>query len=144
MRRWQAVVSLVQPETGRVAIIGSDGHPVLQALIRHDPTGFAHRELESRKSASMLPAFSVAEVVCARGAWLKASAQVTFDEAVRILGPVPVGMNAENEPIERVLVCSPRSKAAHTATELRAILSLRSSQKIKGQFSVRIDPVHVS
>ena len=47
------------------------------------------------------------------------------------------------EELERVLVCSPRSLAADTAVELRAMLALRASQKAKGTFSVRVDPVHL-
>ena len=143
VRRWQTVVSLVQPESGRVAIIGNDSHPVIQALIRHDSVGFAQRELATRKSASMLPSSSVAEVICGRGLWQKSSAGVSFGERVRVLGPVPAGSSADGEELERVLVCSPRSQSPQTATELRAMLSLRSSQKLKGSFSVRIDPAHL-
>lgn len=142
-RRWQAAISLVAPDTGRVVIAGSDSHPVIQALIRHDAVGFAARELATRKSAQMLPAFSVAEVVCTRGAWQQADCAGHLPQRVRVLGPVPFGKSVEGEELERILVCSPRSVAPETAVELRAMLALRSSQKAKGIFSVRVDPVHL-
>ncbi|MEN9711299.1 MAG: putative primosomal protein [Actinomycetota bacterium] len=143
LRRWQAVVSLVAPESGRVVVAGNDSHPVVQALIRHDVVGFAHRELETRKAANMLPAASLSEVICSRGAWVTMVAPGRLPERVRVLGPVPYGTSPENEELERVLVCSPRSLAAETAAELRAVLALRSSQKLKGTFSVRVDPTHL-
>lgn len=142
-RRWQSAISLVQPDVGRVVIAGNDSHQVIQALIRHDPIGFAQRELAARKSAQMLPALSVAEIVCTRGAWLSSDCARHLPAKVRVLGPVPLMRTNEPEELERVLVCSPRAVAPDTAVELRAMLALRASQKAKGTFSVRVDPVHL-
>jgi len=142
IRRWQHAVSLVHPQSGRVAIVGPDTHPAIQALIRRDPVDFARRELLQRHAASMLPAFSVAEVVCSRGQWQHISRASAWADGVRVLGPVPLPAS-DGEPIERILIASPRGAAAATAVELRALLATKSGQKIKGTLSVRVDPVHL-
>ncbi|MEY2635439.1 MAG: hypothetical protein RIS75_1379, partial [Actinomycetota bacterium] len=143
LRRWQHVVSLVKPVDGRVAVVGMDSDPTIQALIRHDPVGFAHHELSQRTAARMLPAWSVTEIICVQGEWLKQKSTAHFESEVLVLGPVPIVPVQPGELLERVLVCSPRGLASHTARELRAIVGLRSSKKLPGTFSVRVDPVHL-
>ena len=143
LRRWQHVASLVKPTEGRLTVVGLDSDPTIAALLRHDPVGFAHKELALRAEAKMLPAWSVAEVVCKAGEWNTSSEVAHFPAEVRVLGPVPVAPLNPGESLERVLVCSPRSHAAESARELRAIVSTRASRKLPGTFSVRVDPVHL-
>jgi primosomal protein N' (replication factor Y) len=140
LRRWLSVVSLVKPESGRLAIIGDESHPVVQALVRHDPIGFAQRELQTRKAARVLPVWSVAEVVSTPGIWSELKPEL--DERVQVLGPVPY--RSSTGSMERTLVCSPRAVAGATAHELRAMMALRSSKKAPGTLHIRIDPVHLT
>ena len=45
--KWSECVSLVRA-AGDVVVVADSEHPAVQALIRHDPAGFAQRELELR------------------------------------------------------------------------------------------------
>lgn len=141
LRRWLNVAALVTPASGRIAITGDDSHPVVQALVRHDPVGFAHRELASRRSAMMLPAFSVAEIIATAGTTSARLREVSLPPGARVLGPVPMGMGVDNIPRERTLVCSARNLTPAVSAELRAAVARKLSTKSSEIFSVRIDPV---
>lgn len=138
-RRWQAVCALVAPRTGKVAIAGDDGHPVIQALVRHDPIGFAERALAERQAAGMPPAQQLFEITATPGLWQ--SAELTLPPTVRLLGPVVRG--PASEPVERVLLTCGRTVAKAVAAELRAQLAKRSAAKAAGSFVVRVDPVQI-
>jgi primosomal protein N' (replication factor Y) len=140
-RRWQYVVSLVKPETGRVVVVADESKPIMQALIRHDAIGFAERELDLRKSAHMPPAFGVIEVRCDEGLWLDALDTMKFPELARVLGPVVFKDNNPNIPNERVLITYPRSIAAQVTKEIRTVIAKRTASKAKGKFHAKVDPV---
>jgi primosomal protein N' (replication factor Y) len=140
-RRWQYVVSLVKPETGRVVIVADESKPVMQALIRHDSIGFAERELALRKSAHMPPAFGVIEVRCDEGMWLDAIETMKFPDVARVLGPVVLRENNPNVPNERVLITFPKSVAPQVTKEIRTFIAKRTAAKTKGKFHAKVDPV---
>ena len=48
------------PTGGRVLAVGDPAHPVLQALVRWDPAGFAERETSERLAAHLPPASRLA------------------------------------------------------------------------------------
>ena len=140
-RRWNYVVSLVKPESGRVVVVADEGKPLMQSLIRHDAIGFAQRELDLRKSANMPPAQGVIEIRCDQGLWLETSKGLHFPERTRVLGPVKVSDPNSNLPSERVLITYPRSVASVVAKEIRAVIAKRTATKAKGKFHAKVDPI---
>lgn len=141
LRRWQYVTSLVKPETGRVVVVADEGKPVMQSLIRHDPIGFAERELELRKSANMPPAFGVIEIRCDKGMWLDISDTLELPQEARVLGPVLTSEANSNVPNERVLITYPRSVASNVAKQIRMVIAKRTASKAKGKFHAKVDPI---
>jgi primosomal protein N' (replication factor Y) len=140
-RRWQYVVSLVKPETGRVVVVADESKPIMQALIRHDAIGFADRELQLRKSAQMPPAFGVIEVRCDEGMWLDAAQTINLPPDARVLGPVLTKENNPKIPDERVLITCPRSIAPQVTKEIRLVIAKRTASKSKGKFHAKVDPI---
>jgi primosomal protein N' (replication factor Y) len=140
-RRWQYVASLVRPETGRVVVVADEGKPIMQALIRHDPIGFAERELALRKSANMPPALGVIEIRCDEGMWLEVLDTIELPSAAKVLGPVLTRENNPNVPNERVLITYPRSVAPKVAKQIRTVIAKRTASKAKGKFHAKVDPI---
>jgi primosomal protein N' (replication factor Y) len=140
-RRWQYVVSLVKPETGRVVVVADESKPIMQALIRHDAIGFADRELQLRKSAQMSPAFGVIEVRCDEGMWLDAAQTINLPPDARVLGPVLTKENNPKIPDERVLITFPRTIAPQVTKEIRLVIAKRTASKSKGKFNAKVDPI---
>ena len=141
VRRWQYVNSLVKPQTGQLVIVADEGKPVVQSLIRHDAIGFAHRELDLRKSAHMAPVFGITEIRCDIGMWLDAVNEMQLPTDARILGPVLMPDRNPNTPPERVLLSYPRSSAQAVNKQVRAYISKRTASKAKGKFHAKVDPI---
>jgi primosomal protein N' (replication factor Y) len=119
---------------GQVVIVGDDSTPAVQALIRHDPTGFAQSELKLREQVALTPAVRMAALTGPQSAIdsVVAALQLPADAILR--GPIPV-----NEEF-RLFVCVPRAEGAQMATKLRQINAARSA-KHEAKVNVRIDPV---
>ncbi len=69
LRRWLNAAALARSaaQGGRVVAVGEPSLAPLQALVRWDPGGFAHREMTERQSAHLPPASRLATVTGRRG-----------------------------------------------------------------------------
>ena len=75
-----------------MVVVGESAEPVLQALVRWDPAGFAQRELiAERQSAHLPPASRLATLTGTAAVVSSALGMLTLPEAAEVLGPVPVG-----------------------------------------------------
>jgi primosomal protein N' (replication factor Y) len=145
LRRWLAVVHLVRPAGagGRVVVLADPALPVVQALVRHDPGGFAARELAERAALHLPPAWRVAELVGTHVDVRDLLARTSLPDGAEVLGPVPVrGMRRDGEGDRvRALVVAPRVRGRDLAAALRAAGSVRSARKEGAPVTVRVDPV---
>jgi primosomal protein N' (replication factor Y) len=153
VRRWLAAVALVRPATegGTVVLLADAALSPVQAVVRHDPGGFAARELAEREALRLPPAWRVAELVGAPVDVADLLATTRLPSSATVLGPVPVpdqaplrgrGRRASGDtPPVRALVSVPRSDGLALAAELRAAAGVRSARKDGGPVTVRIDPV---
>jgi primosomal protein N' (replication factor Y) len=135
--KWNECASLVRPD-GEVIVVADSEHPAVQALIRHDPAGFAQRELEQRVQVSLPPAVRLAALT---------GDQVDVDEALLMLnlspenlvrGPVP---GRENQV--RMLISCDRKLGTELAAQLKAMTAGRSAKHKGSSVNVRIDPINL-
>ncbi|HEX6886817.1 MAG TPA: primosome assembly protein PriA [Candidatus Nanopelagicales bacterium] len=95
LRRWFAAASLVRPAAkgGQVLVAGEPEGREVQALIRWDPLGYAHRELEERRGLHLPPAVRTAQLVGAAlpaGELVEAVRGAVGRQLLRCSGPLPV------------------------------------------------------
>lgn len=144
LRRWLAASALVRPhaEGGRVVIVADSGIPVVQALVRWDPAGFAAEELASRAEVGFPPAVRMASVEGVPGAVAEVVDLVLAAEPrIEVLGPVEVEDSAEGH--ERALLRVPRAHGRELARHLHAVQALRSGRKAPDPVRVRLDPAEI-
>lgn len=153
LRRWMTAAALVRPgpDGGRVVVVADSGIPVVQALIRWDPVGHAHTELESRREVGFPPAVHVAAVDGGPESLAKFLELVHLPEGCEVLGPVPMpagmrgpaGSDSEPEDAERVILRVPRREGAALSAALREGLTQRSARRLPGAIRVQVDPIRV-
>jgi primosomal protein N' (replication factor Y) len=139
LRRWLAAAALARPSTqrGEVVIMAESALPVVQALVRWDPAGFARRELDERAALGFPPAVRMAAVDGSAGAVADLLAAAELPASAEVLGPVPHGEG------ERALVRCPRADGAALATALYAALGVRSARKAPEPLRVELDPLEL-
>ncbi|WP_304454195.1 primosomal protein N' [Nocardiopsis sp. YSL2] len=164
LRRWLSAAALVRPG-GTVVVSADVALPVVQSLVRWDPSGFAERELAERRELGFPPAVSMASVTGAPEHVRELLDQVDLPEGVELLGPVPVapdrvagpergapeapaeGGSGRREdgthPRERALLRVPRSGVGALARALKVAASARSARRDEHLAQVRVDPLHV-
>ncbi|MFE3457304.1 primosomal protein N' [Nocardiopsis aegyptia] len=164
LRRWLNAAALVRPG-GTVVVSADVALPVVQSLVRWDPSGFAERELAERRELGFPPAVSMASVTGAPEHVRELLDQVDLPEGVELLGPVPVapdratgpergateasaesgGARREDgtHPRERALLRVPRSGVGALARALKVAASARSARRDEHLAQVRVDPLHV-
>lgn len=139
LRRWMNAAALARPGAPVVAV-GDPASPVLQALVRWDPGGFAEREIVDRQSAHLPPASRVAAVsgppadLGAAVETLRSSGRLPT--GAEILGPVPDveslrgagGAPPEAERL-RYLIRVPRAYGPELSSALREMQSVRAARK---------------
>ena len=147
LRRWMNAAALARPAGagGRVVAVGESQEPVLQALLRWDPAGFAQRELADRQSAHLPPASRLATLTGSAEAVEGAVEALTLPEGAEVLGPVPVegrsgGQPAPEHPPVRVVVRVPRAHGAALSRALVEMQGVRDAKKLEG-LRVQVDPV---
>jgi len=132
--KWTECVALVKP-TGEVVVVAESEQPAVQALIRHDPAGFAEREYKLRQEVSLPPTVRLAALT---------GAQVDIDELVsmcelptevQIRGPVPTSTGQM-----RLLLSVPIKLGTELAIALKQGTAIRSARKKGATVNVRIDP----
>jgi primosomal protein N' (replication factor Y) (superfamily II helicase) len=136
LRRWLNVASQVRPAAlgGRVIVVGEPTTPVIQALVRWDPTGFAARELADRESARLPPAARTATLTAAPDAVADALTQLVLPSSAQVLGPV-----AEAADTARVVVRMPRNRGTQLSRALQQMQAVRSARKL-APVRVQVDP----
>jgi len=140
LRRWLGAASLARPagDGGRVVAVGDPALPVLQALVRWDPAGFAGRELEERASAHLPPASRLASLSGPADDVAAAVAGLTLPAGSEVLGPVPVP--GSDPPLERAVVRAPRAAGGALSRTLVEMQGVRSARKL-APVRVQVDPV---
>ncbi len=146
LRRWMNAAALARPASagGRVVVVGESTEPVLQALLRWDPEGFASRELGERESAHLPPASRLATLSGSDQALTAALAMLELPPAAEVLGPVPVdappGRPDPDGPQARLVVRVPRSEGAALSRALVELQGVRAAKKLD-PVRVQVDPV---
>ncbi|MEI6109405.1 MAG: primosome assembly protein PriA, partial [Actinomycetes bacterium] len=110
-------------------------HPAVQALIRHDPAGFAAREFEQRTQVQLPPAIRLAVLSGAQTDIHDVIEMAAFSEEVEMRGPVP-GKDGQ----VRMLVTVEKQSGLKLAETLKAVTAARSAKRKGAQVNVRIDP----
>jgi len=132
--KWNECVSLVRAD-GEVVVVADSEHPAVQALIRHDPAGFAAREFEQRSQVQLPPAIRLAVLSGAQADIDEVIQMATFPDEVNVRGPVP-GKDGQ----VRMLVTVEKPAGLKLAETLKAVTAARSAKRKGAQVNVRIDP----
>jgi primosomal protein N' (replication factor Y) (superfamily II helicase) len=146
LRRWLNAAALARPagEGGRVVAVGEPAEPSLQALVRWDPAGFAHREMTERLSAHLPPASRLATVTGPEEDVDAALASLRLPEGAEVLGPAPVERPHDapaDQPAQvRAVVRVPRTAGEALSRTLVEMQGVRSARKL-GPVRVQVDPV---
>jgi primosomal protein N' (replication factor Y) (superfamily II helicase) len=140
LRRWLAAASLARaaPDGGTVVVVGDASLPVVQALVRWDPAGFAAREAEDRVAAHLPPASRLAVLTGAPDDLEDALGLLRLPPGAEVLGPAPDPVAADGDT-ERVVVRVPRVHGGTLSTALREMNGVRSARK-QPAVRVQVDP----
>jgi primosomal protein N' (replication factor Y) len=170
LRRWLSAAALVRPG-GTVVVSADVALPVVQSLVRWDPSGFAERELAERRELGFPPAVSMASITGAPEHVRELLDQIDLPEGVELLGPVPVAPDRPEGPArpgsqapaesggaggpgtgrredgthlrERALLRVPRGGVGALSRALKVAASARSARRDEHLAQVRVDPLHV-
>ena len=140
LRRWANAAALVRPAGagGRVLVGADAGLPVVQALVRWDPAGFAGRELAERSALAFPPAARFASLTGSPAAVADRVAAARLPDGAEPLGPVPAG-----DDVERLLLRVPRSGGTALARALHAAAAVRSARKAPDPVRIQLDPLEL-
>lgn len=120
---------------GSVLVVGDPGLPVIQALVRWDPAGFARREAASRAEAHLPPASRLGTITGEPGAVDDALTLLDQPPGTEVLGPVEI-----DEGESRVVVRVPRAQATALSRALGEVQRVRSARKLDA-VRIQVDPV---
>lgn len=136
LRRWMRAAALVRPgaQGGRVVVVGEPTLPVVQALVRWDPAGFAARELAERRAARLTPAARMATITAPPDVLTEAVAALSLPRGAEVLGPVEAG-----DDTARVVVRIAVDRGAQLSRALQHLQAARSSRKL-ASVRVEVDP----
>jgi primosomal protein N' (replication factor Y) len=136
LRRWMNAAAMVGSASGpgRVFAVGDAAHPALQALVRWDPGGFAHREIDERHAAHLPPASRVATLSGDADQLEQALGSLVLPAGAEVLGPVPDGDGV------RYVVRVPRVAGPTLSAALQTMQAQRSARK-EPHLRVEVDPV---
>jgi primosomal protein N' (replication factor Y) len=139
LRRWLNLSALVRAgaDGGRVIAVGDPATPVLQALVRWDPVGFATRELDARRSAHLTPAARMVTVQATPDAITEVLAAVELPRYAEVLGPVDVG-----DDLARIVLRIPRERGAALSQALQSVQAARTARKLP-PVRVEVDPAEL-
>jgi len=132
-RRWFNALALAAPEARTIAVGDAS---MLQALVRADPVGLAHRELEIRRETHLPP---WGRLVTLDGPLdvLAGLAARTWTPHTEVLGPVP--LERRDDDAQRLVLRAPRSEGAELVRLLQALAAERSAAKLPA-VRVQVDP----
>ncbi|WP_149359796.1 primosomal protein N' [Lolliginicoccus suaedae] len=155
LRKWMAAAALARPASmgGMTAVMADPENPVVQAMVRWDPGGFAAAELRGRAEVGFPPAVRMAVVDGTHAAVSKLLEVMEVPDGAEVLGPVPlpwtarppvIGESVRDEgEVERVLVRVPRTRGAELSDALRAAQAVCSSRRETSAVRVQIDPLNI-
>jgi primosomal protein N' (replication factor Y) (superfamily II helicase) len=146
LRRWLNAAALVRPG-GSAVVLAEASLPVVQALLRWDPVGFAERELAERAELGFPPAVRMAAVTGSSAAVADFVGSAELPDRAEVLGPVPAELNGaarDAEPQERALIRIPRADGLALARALHAAQASRSARKDGATVRVQLDPAEVA
>ncbi|WP_297739130.1 primosomal protein N' [Nocardioides sp.] len=136
LRRWLGAAALVRAR-GRVVAVGDPALPVLQALVRWDPAGFAARELAERSQTHLPPAARLATITGQPGALDDALTLLALPEVADVLGPVPVDSDKGEQ---RVVIRVPLASGQALSDALGELQRVRSARKLDA-VRIQVDPL---
>lgn len=136
LRRWMNAAALARPaaDGGQVVAVGDPSAASLQALVRWDPAGFAHRELEERAAAHLPPASVIATLTAPQEVLEGYLEELTLPSHAEVLGPLLV-----EEDVSRAMVRAPRGEREQLTAALRHAQGARSTRK-RAHVRVQVDP----
>ena len=146
VRRWLSAVSLVRPASdgGTVVPLADPALAPVQAVVRHDPGGFASRGLHERAALHLPPAWRLAELTGQEPDVADLLARSTLPTGASVLGPVPVpAPRRGGGPDTRVRAWSSWTGRRGPPCPPRCMpgAAVRSARKDRTAVTVRIDPV---
>jgi primosomal protein N' (replication factor Y) (superfamily II helicase) len=134
LRRWANAAALVR--AGAPVVIGADAAiPAVQALVRWDPAGAASRELAERGELGFPPACRMAALTGSPQAVAELLAAAELPDGAQVVGPVPVGNDAE-----RLLIRVPRALGTELARRLKSAAAGRSARRTAEPVRIQLDP----
>ena len=139
LRRWANAAALARPagEGGQVVLVGDPALPVVQALVRWDPAGFASRTAQERREAHLPPGARMAVLTGAADDLADALGRLRLPPGADVLGPVPD--EGGDDGAERVVVRVPRRFGPALSESLRAMSGVRAARKLP-PVRVQVDP----
>jgi primosomal protein N' (replication factor Y) len=139
LRRWANAAALARPaaDGGQVVIVGDPALPVLQALVRWDPAGFASRTAQERREAHLPPGARMAVLTAGPDDLADALGRLRLPPGADVLGPVPD--EGSEEGGERVVVRVPRRFGPALSQALREVSGVRAARKLP-PVRVQVDP----
>lgn len=146
-RRWFGAAALARPGAP-VVITAPPSVPLIQALVRWDPAGYAARELAERSELGLPPAVRCASIVGDPA--LVAEVADSLSDDVRRVGPLDLPNNARSrlrlgdeapERLSRLLVTAPRSAGGTLTSALHGIQAQRSARKDPRTLAIHVDPL---
>ncbi|MFL6128267.1 MAG: primosome assembly protein PriA, partial [Mycobacteriales bacterium] len=140
LRRWANAAALVRPAGagGRVFVAADAGLPVVQALVRWDPGGFAGRELAERGELGFPPAARFASLTGPPAAVAELVAAAHLPPSAEPLGPVAAG-----DGVERLLLRVPPADGPALAGALHAAAAIRSARKAADPVRIQLGPLEL-
>ncbi|MFV0430520.1 MAG: hypothetical protein ACK5KO_13970 [Arachnia sp.] len=139
LRRWAHAAALVRPpgDGGSVMLVGSSGHPGIQALVRGDVAGYVSRELADRLAAGLPPAVKAVRVGGDPAAVAEFLDNDPF-EGVEVLGPTVTDDGREPEAV--ALLRAPLERGRDLVARTKHASAIRSARKEGGRLYVQVDP----
>ncbi len=139
LRRWVNAAALARPagEGGHVVLVGDPALPVVQALVRWDPGGFAARTAQERREAHLPPGARMAVLTGAPDDLADALGRLRLPPGADVLGPVPDETSEDGG--ERVVVRVPRRFGPALSDALRDVSGVRAARKLPA-VRVHVDP----
>jgi primosomal protein N' (replication factor Y) len=138
LRRWLAAAALGRPAGagGAVVVVADGGIPVVQALVRWDPGGYAERELADRSALGFPPVVRMASLTGPPDAVAELLKLAEPPPGTAVLGPVSLSADEG----ERALLRVARSAGPALAAALHAAAGVRSARKARDAVRIQVDP----
>ncbi|MGI8762105.1 MAG: primosome assembly protein PriA, partial [Jatrophihabitantaceae bacterium] len=137
LRRWMNAAALVRPD-GTVVVGADAAVRSVQSMVRWDPAGAAARELAERAELQFPPVSRMASLTGPAQAVEELLAALELPEQAEVIGPVPVGDQAQ-----RMLLRVPRRLGAELAIALHRAAAARSARKAPAPVKVVLDPLEL-